>query len=312
MRTRTIPLVVLTFAALSHAAPAELKVTAPPQSETERLKLAPFYKKYVSAGGFPVVGSAKVNDYALLEAAYLIDRLLDGKPKVRAALIESRCRFAVMAHDELTTMVPEHSDLRPRRYWDRRARGLGPTDVRPAVSCGEENLLRFDGDPYHKENILIHEFAHAIHLMGIRRVDPTFDDRLAQVWRDAIDKGLWEGKYAGVNKEEYWAECVQSWFDDNRENDHDHNHVNTRAELKAYDPGAAKLLTEVFGDAPGDWRYVRPEDRAEPGHLAGYDRASAPKFAWPAELQQWYETVGKKQFEQNKTDRANAARKKSE
>jgi len=27
---------------------------------------------------------------------------------------------------------------------------------------------------------------------------------------------------------EYWAEAVQSWFDTNREPDHDHNHVNTR------------------------------------------------------------------------------------
>ena len=30
--------------------------------------------------------------------------------------------------------------------------------------------------------------------------------------------------------------AVQDWFDDNRQNDSLHNHVNTRAELKEYDP----------------------------------------------------------------------------
>lgn len=51
-----------------------------------------------------------------------------------------------MAQDEMTTDVPEHCDLRPKDYWDRRARRLGATDARPAVSCGEENLLCLPGD----------------------------------------------------------------------------------------------------------------------------------------------------------------------
>ena len=33
----------------------------------------------------------------------------------------------------------------------------------------------------------------------------------------------------------------------NREDDHDHNHVNTRKELVEYDPAVAKLCEEVFG-----------------------------------------------------------------
>ena len=46
----------------------------------------------------------------------------------------------------------------------------------------------------------------------------------------AMSEGLWNGKYASVNHHEYFAEGVQSWFDDNRENDHDHNHDHTLAE----------------------------------------------------------------------------------
>ncbi|MEZ5430677.1 MAG: hypothetical protein R3F31_05750 [Verrucomicrobiales bacterium] len=62
--------------------------------------------------------------------------------------------------------------------------------------------------------------------------------------------GLRKGTYAVINKEEYWAEGVQSWFDGNRENDFEHNQVNTREELKSYDPALAKLLREIFGTAP--------------------------------------------------------------
>jgi len=115
--------------------------------------------------------------------------------------------------------------------------------------------------------------------MGLNTIDKTFDRRLNETYRKAIAKGLWKGKYASTNRAEYWAEAVQSWFDTNRPPDHDHNHVDTREELKAYDPGIAKLVEEVFGDKP--WRYRRPEDRTEPGHLKGYAPAKALTFVWP-------------------------------
>jgi hypothetical protein len=116
-------------------------------------------------------------------------------------------------------------------YWDGRARGTGGSTTDPYCTCAEENMLGYPGDPYEKENILIHEFAHNIHLRGLNNVDPTFDVRIRQAYDAAMKEGLWKGKYASVNYCEYFAEGVQSWFDDNRENDHDHNHVNTRVEL---------------------------------------------------------------------------------
>src|SRR5690606_20483486 len=125
--------------------------------------------------------------------------------------------------------------------------------------------------------------GHVIHEVGMAGVDPTFDVRLKAAYDAALTEGLWKGCYAAINRSEYWAEAVQSWFDTNRENDHDHNHVNTRAELREYDPRLAKLCEEVFGD--GEWRYQRPADRQPSSpHLAGYDHQHAPRFAWPAEL----------------------------
>ncbi|MDP6634313.1 MAG: hypothetical protein QGG42_05410 [Phycisphaerae bacterium] len=268
-------------------------VIAPPADVVKSFKLDPFYKKYVSACGVAVIGSDKVSDYALLEAAYLINHMLDGRPDIAKAMVANKARMVVMGVNEFTTDIPEHSKLKPKGFWDKRARGLGGMPRRPATSCGEENLLRYKGDPYITENILIHEFAHGMHHLGLNFADKTFDKRLKATYESAMKKGLWKGKYAAGNRAEYWAEAVQSWFDTNRKPDHDHNHVDTRKELKEYDPGIAKLVAEVFGDKP--WKYVRPSQRKVRGHLKGYDPAKAPRFSWPPRVRKaWAEYQAQK------------------
>jgi len=253
------------------------QVTAPPES----LDVPDFYTKYVDASGYPIVSSPKVEDYALKEAAYLIDMMLAKRPDLRQAMADSGSRFIVMAHNEMTTDIPEHANLQPKDYWDARARGLGGSLSDPVCSCGEENLLGFEGDPYSTENILIHEFAHNIHWRGMVNLDPSFNDRLKATYERAMEQGLWKGKYASTNHSEYFAEGVQSWFDNNRAPDHDHNHVDTRKELKEYDPGLAAICEEVFGDT--ELKYTKPATRLT-GHLEGYAPATAPKFRWPDRL----------------------------
>jgi hypothetical protein len=255
------------------------EINAPP-AEWE---LDEVHTQCILVEGFPIVASAKVNPAALQEAAYIVRHMLRYRPDVLRTMAENRVRLVVMAHNEYTTDVPEHSDLEPATYWDRRARGLGATHQRPAVSCGEENLLQFPGDPYHTENILIHEFAHAIDEMGLRDVDEKFEDRLAETFASAQAEALWKDAYAMTNMQEYWAEGVQSYFGTNRENDHDHNHVNTREELREYDPRLYALIDASFRE--NDWQYVWPADRPEEErvHIAGFDRAAAPEFQWRAE-----------------------------
>ena len=264
------------------------KVAAPPAKVRAALGLDAFYQKHVDVGGFSIVSSKNVSDYALLEAAYLIRQMVGPRDDILKAMAKNKTRFGIMAYNEFTTQIPEHRTLQPRLYWNKRARGLGASAERPVVTCGEENLLGYQDDPYSKENILIHELAHAIHEMALNDLDRTFDPRLKATYDAAIKAGLWKGKYAARNRMEYWAEGVQSWFDTNRENDFEHNHVNTRAELKKYDPHLAKLIQEIFGD--GKWRYQRPTNRKPaPPHLKGYDAAKAPTFAWPARETAWYD-----------------------
>jgi len=253
-----------------------------------------FYTQSVSANGFPIVASAKVNPYALKEAAFIVNQMLAKRPEVRAAMIKSGARVCVMACNEYTTDLPEFTwlaeekvpgfeNLPAKDYWDARARGLGGSETDPYCSTGEENLLGYPGDPYSKETNLIHEFAHNIHLRGMVNVDPTFDARLKAAYGAAMKAGLWKGKYASVNHHEYFAVGVAAWYGHNRFNDFDHNHVHLRSQLIEYDPGLVALCREVFGDtAP---QYTRPATRLT-GHLAGYDPATAPTFAWPERLKQ--------------------------
>ena len=273
---------------------SEISVTCEVRIQAFRIGGIPeFYTQSVSAEGFPIVASPRVNPYALKEAKYLVNLMLANRPDVRQAMVQSGSRLCILAWNEFTTDQPEFTRLgnRPPRefeqisgkdYWDARARGLGGSEHDPFCSCGEENLLAYPGDPYSTENILIHELAHNIHLRGMNNIDPTFDRRLKKAYEAAVRTGLWRGKYAGTNHHEYFAEGVQSWFDKNRENDHDHNHVNTRVELIEYDPALAELCREVFGDT--ELTYTNPTTRLR-DHLAGYDPGQAPTFVWPQRLQ---------------------------
>lgn len=247
-----------------------------PAEVREQWKLDDFYQKYVPAGLLPIVSSTNASDYALLETRYLVEKMLGGRPDILEALAERRVKVVVMAYNEYTTDLPEQQGMKPKVYWDSRARGMGGR----TCSCAEENMLCFSGDPYATENIFIHEFAHVIHGEAMRALDPTFNQRLRSAFTNAMARGLWKGTYAASNPGEYWAESVQDWFDNNRHNDALHNHVHTRTQLIEYDPEVAALCREAFGDNP--WRYQKPMVRpaAERVHLAGYDFNKVPRFQW--------------------------------
>jgi hypothetical protein len=232
---------------------------------TEKNGVPAFYTQIEHYHGFPIVASKNVNPYALKEAAYICELMLNKRLDVLDAMVKSGARLSIIAHNEFTTDLPEFTRMinepvkgfeafPAKDYWDARARGLGGSETDPFCTCAEENVLCYPGDPYPTENILIHEFAHNIHLRGLNNVDPTFNDRLKQTYDNAMKAGLWKGKYASVNHCEYFAEGVQSWFDNNRENDHDHNHVNTRAELIEYIPAsprcAARCLQILKSNTP--------------------------------------------------------------
>ena len=261
----------------------------PPFAVREAFELDPFYQQWIDVEGLPVVASAKVNPYALKEAAWQIRQMIGHRPDVLQALVPPKMRFTVIGYTELLTDIPEYHDQGPD-FLTYRYRGIGGSGLsgHPAVSASEENLLHYPGinSSY---NILIHEFAHVVHLFGLKIVDPTFDGRLEIAYNAAIAKGLWQGTYASSDRREYWAEGTQAWFNPKGGSSFN-NYGNTRQVLKAYDPGLASLLTEIYGD--GRWRYTPPATRTHLPHLQGFDPQSSPTFqGWP-ELEALYRKFG--------------------
>jgi hypothetical protein len=184
------------------------------------LTLDPFYKKHADALGIPVVSSEKVPDAALLVARDIIIHMLAKRPDLREAMVGRKMRVIVMARSESTTDLPEQKDwtkpgpddrrltrderehyverigrLTDKQYWDQRARGMGGNPT----SCAEENLLGYPGTRYFGENIFVHEFAHGIMDIGIRRADPELLRKIRDAYKAAMDKGLWKGHYASTS-----------------------------------------------------------------------------------------------------------------
>ena len=206
----------------------------------------------MDVNGIPLISSWRVPDSAIVAAhrtLYAMTSML--KPEIVQAMKKANARVAIMARYEGTTDLPEHHYLvnDTSLNWDLRARGLGGTIEEPLTSCAEENVLAYQIDKYHAEDILIHEFAHAIHCIGIIQVDTAFNTRLNALYQKAMKSGILDNTYRSSTMEEYFAEGVQDWFNVNAEvprTDGKHNWCNTREELQEFDPELYQLISEYF------------------------------------------------------------------
>ncbi|MDQ2646437.1 MAG: hypothetical protein M3020_21665, partial [Myxococcota bacterium] len=227
-------------------------VTEVPEAVRKRLDLDPFYEKHVDANGLSVLSSAEPADESLLLACELLNNLLGKRDDVRQELIRRKARFAIIGKDEGTAEIPEYGYVGgPQEdidYINQRARGLGGI----VASCGEENISCLSGDRYRNESICVHEFSHTISLYGAYTADDTFEDDLKTAFDSALASGILDDTYRTSNEQEYWAEGVQDWYDTNdsaNPSNGIHNSVNTREELKVYDPALYTLIGRTFPEA---------------------------------------------------------------
>ncbi|MDR1814815.1 MAG: hypothetical protein LBR18_08235 [Tannerella sp.] len=225
-------------------------ITAPPAE----LGLNPYYKKYMNVNGIHVCSSWRVPDSCYYAAYITIKAMTDALSKeVMDTLVKMNTRIGIMARYEGTTDIPEHAHLAADTSinWDLRARGLGGGKRNPLSTCAEENILAYQIDKYHAEDILIHEFSHTIHLAGLVSVNPKINEELQESLDEAVAKGRYKNVYASTNIAEYWAEGVQNWFNVNAEvntddGDGKHNKINTREEMKRYDPRLYAIIARYF------------------------------------------------------------------
>lgn len=217
-----------------------------------------FYKKYLDAGGIYIVSSDSVKDEALMKMQEIINMMLLKRPDIKKYMADKGCYTMVLGRHEEVCDLPEYKHICNSpdsiAYWNKRARGFGgEPQGKYTASFGEENLLALPGDRYKGENIPLHEFAHIIHTVGILGVEPDFNKKLIACMEHAKRQGLWQNTYAMADFYEYFAECVQSFFDCNQyalPANGVHGAINRRVKLKEYDPMMYNLLKEYFYEIP--------------------------------------------------------------
>jgi hypothetical protein len=170
-----------------------------------------FFSKRLDYKGIPIKAHGTVNDQALHEAWQRLDMMLQHLPEVLDRLVKAGASLHIIGKDQVTSDLPEHRHLKgkpfggPNMTVDTRTRGLGGL----LTSCGEENLLRLEGDRYRGRDICVHEFAHNIRNVGMASEQRRkFDEQRER----SLAKGLWVGSYAGSNPDEFFAELTMWYF----------------------------------------------------------------------------------------------------
>lgn len=235
-----------------------------------------YYTQSVTTGaGIEVKAGPRVDPATMDLAAAQVDIELGKSDNgIAETMADYGCSLAVYASRENAYLVPEHRDGYDPQMYDVEGYG-GSTGNNCVSSISERNVLRtrdsadeFADTAYPNENILIHEFGHAIRLVGIEtQEDATLSGEFAGVYANASEAGLWPNTYAISNSDEYFATLSAIWFDVMAEkpdwSDGVRGPVNTREELKEYDPVAYDFFAKVYPEdtaLPAPWDEPVPDE----------------------------------------------------
>lgn len=260
-----------------------------PSSPPAGLSVAPFYTKYLSASGVPILSSARVPDEALSAARDMAKGMLAYRPDLAQWLVANGYRIAIIAEDEALLDLPEnahwtkpapddvrltrcekkHYDerigrLSDREYWNARARATGGQ----FMADGAEDVLGLPTSRYWGETIFVHEFAHQI-LFAVEAVDPALYAEVEAAFAAAQAEDLWRNEYAMTTAQEYWAKGTQIWFNSNRLTVVEGRQILNHPDLAAYDPRLFAALGKAYGAShrlKSDPFYMSPA-RVPPGPI---------------------------------------------
>lgn len=219
----------------------------------------PYYTQILtSRDGILVKGCSEVQPLSLELARQIVDTMLEKLPEVAALLRELGSSVVVYPIGTSSYDVPEHrmGYLLSQRVVD----GLGGDFDNPVASVAECNLARLTAGRYltryPNELVFVHEFAHSIHQAGIDHLpNQKLARRLRETFANAERLDLWPGTYGMLDVSEYFATITSIWFNAQAEGvngawDGIRGPVNTRDEMREYDPMAWKLMADIYPAKP--------------------------------------------------------------
>jgi alpha-glucosidase len=254
-------------------------VIAPPA----KFKLDPYYTKFTYAREFPVMGSKRVSDEALLAANDTVRKLFAYRHDILKALIADGARLVVLARGEKLSDLPEFGDVKNATELDL-VRYLDYSPALKLMVVPEENVLRVSKEPFAGKCMTVSVFAKGLYrVAGSRPVDPEFENRrekqqyelrvkrldaefdrkVMALFDAATEKKLWKGTAAARDRFEYWAAGVEAYFDAAGSGvapTGADRPITTREALRAYDPDLFALVDDTMAFKERvDWRVKRSE-----------------------------------------------------
>lgn len=233
-----------------------------------------YYTQFLtSRTGIIMKADDTVHPDTLKAAAAQVDaELAKTETGIAANMAEHGCSLAIYSPQQNAYFIPEHRYNFRNSMYDVEGYG-GNFSNNCVSSIAERNVLRTKGNAdtvlntaYPDENILIHEFGHCIKSVGIESLeDQALANELFAAYENAKDSGLWPNTYRISNSDEYFATMCAVWFNVMDEvdnwNDGTRCPLNTREELKKYDPVSYAFFEKIL---PSDVTLPAPWDKASP------------------------------------------------
>lgn len=114
-------------------------------------------------------------------------------------------------------------------------------DIR-GVGSGAAGIEYLVAGAYHERNVLLHEFTHLFHQEVLTDQQRR---RIRSLYYAAMKNHATLDYYASNNEDEYFAQAYEAFFDAVKVHPLDYKSMNTRAELKAKDPGAYGFIDSL-------------------------------------------------------------------
>ena len=246
-----------------------------------------FYTQKVETKSGIIIKGDDTVKYSSLELAVAQVEVELGKPGTGIAETMKKwgCSLAVYSPHENVYMIPEHRYGFRTSMYDLEGYG-GNVWNNCTSSIAEVNITRTRGETgdkylntmYPNENVLIHEFGHCVKSIGIEEnPDQSYADAYFAAYENAVESGMWPNTYAISNSDEFFATMCAIWFNNMDDvsswDDGTRSPLNTREEMKAYDPMTYAFFESIL---PSDETLPSPWDVPSPDNYHG-EKIQPPK-----------------------------------
>ena len=164
-----------------------------------------YYSQVTHAFGIPLVATREVHPSAIALTCKYFEFLIQDNQEIARNLRRRNHKVVILGRrQELARDVPEYRGYEKKLH----SRGVGGTRHNPVTVIPEENVLCLKEDKQ-PGDIILHELAHAIHLVGTPR---GLLQKISRSYKYAQRHNLFLYNYAAQDPREYFAVGVQTFL----------------------------------------------------------------------------------------------------